>query len=285
MKGSGSSMGDEGFEPVIDAALVAEVKRWLKNRMGVPVSETRDGVTPVVAADPNTADEPLRAVRLGHETMLVARGEWVEALREVVATLHPEILFSTFGAYELARVTLPDGVAVWGPDYYLFGDDRTVRAVEDSRVLHLGPSDLGDFDYSVFWHCHPDSLAGFAVLDRHNLLALATVWDVGEPFWEIGMDVAPSARRAGLGKAVVGSAARWILEHRKLAAASVAPFNSPSLRTLRSVGLRYVFTSMRGVEGPMKLHPQQLGVPLPNTPLYNYYPDWAMNHDILPKKD
>ena len=270
---------------MIDAALVAEVKRWLRDRLGVPVSEMRDGVTPVVAAKPDTQDEPLRAVRLGHETVLVAREEWVEALQGVVGTLHPDVLFSTFGVYELARVTLPDGVSMWGPDYHLFGDERTVRSVEDDRVLHLEPAGLRDFDYSVFWHCNPDSLAGFAVLDGDEVLALATVWDDGEPFWEIGMDVALTARGSGLGKAVVGTAARWILDQEKLVTASAAPFNSPSLRTLRSVGLHYVFTSMRGLEGPMKLHPQQLGVPLPNTPLYNHYPAWAMNQAILPKKD
>lgn len=270
---------------MIDPVLTKRVRPWLRDRLGVPVSEMRGGATPVVAADPDTADEPMRAVRMGRETVLAARREWVQALREVVEELHPDILFSTFGAYELARVTLPDGVGVWGPNTHLFGDGRTVRAVEDSRVLRLAPSDLGDFDYSLFWHCSPDSLAGFAVLDDGGLLALATVWDVGRPFWEIGMDVAPSARGNGLGRAVVGAAAQWILEQGKLVAASAAPFNSPSLRTLRSVGLRYVFSSMIGSEGPMKVFPQQLGLPLSDARVYNHYPDWAMNAAILPRKD
>ena len=85
--------------------------------------------------------------------------------------------------------------------------------------------------------------------------------------------------------AVVETAARWILEQGKLIVASAAPFNSPSLRTLRSVGLDYVFTTMRSSEMPMKVFPQQLGVPLPNIPLYNYYPDWATNQTILPRTD
>ena len=250
---------------MIDPVLTKRVRPWLRDRLGVPVSEMRGGATPVVAADPDTADEPMRAVRMGRETVLAARREWVQALREVVEELHPDILFSTFGAYELARVTLPDGVGVWGPNTHLFGDGRTVRAVEDSRVLRLAPSDLGDFDYSLFWHCSPDSLAGFAVLDDGGLLALATVWDVG--------------------RAVVGAAAQWILEQGKLVAASAAPFNSPSLRTLRSVGLRYVFSSMIGSEGPMKVFPQQLGLPLSDARVYNHYPDWAMNAAILPRKD
>ena len=97
------------------------------------------------------------------------------------------------------------------------------------------------------------------------------------------MDVKPSAQGNGLGMAVVNAAAKWILDQGKLVTATAAPFNSPSLRTLRSVGLRYGFTSVKGMDGPMELSPQQLGSPLPDTPLHNRYPDWAMNLDILAK--
>jgi len=270
---------------MINAVLMTEVKQWMRDKMGVPISEMRDGIIPVVAADSDALNEPLRAVRLEHKTVLVTREDWVDALRKIVSTLHPDILFSTFGAYELARITLPDGVSIWGPDYYLFGDESTVNPVANDHVLYIEPDGLGDFDYSVFWHCNPNSRAGFVVLDGSEVLALATVWDYGDPFWEIGMDVTPDARGNGLGKAVVETAARWILEQGKLIVASAAPFNSPSLRTLRSVGLDYVFTTMRSSEMPMKVFPQQLGVPLPNIPLYNYYPDWATNQTILPRTD
>ena len=276
-----------------DSVLEEKLKHWLSKSLGVSISDMSDGMTSVVAADQGSLDEPwlgyspcppLRAVRIGNSTVISAREEWIDELSELAGQLHPDILFSTFGAYELARVTLPYGVAVWGPDYYLFGDQRTVSINEDSRVSCAGPADLVDTDYSVFWHCRPSSLAAFAVFDGESLIALATVWDIGDPFFEIGMDVLPGARGKGLGGAVVGAAARWILSQGKLVTASVAPFNSPSLRTLRSVGLRYVFSKMKGVEGPMNLGPQQLGVPLPDTPVYNYYPDWAMNGAILPKK-
>lgn len=278
----------------IDSILEERLKKWLSKSLGVPISAMSDGMTSVVATDQDAMGEPwlgyspcppLRAVRIGNSTVIVAREEWTQSLRELASQLHPDILFSTFGAYELARVTLPYGVAVWGPDYYLFGDKRTVKVSKDSRVSHIGPADLVDLDYSVFWHCRSNSLTGFAVFDGEKLLALSTVWDIGEPFYEIGMDVLPNARGNGLGGAVVGAAARWILGQGKLVTASVAPFNSPSLRTLRSVGLRYVFSKMKGLEGPMNLFPQQLGLPLPNTPVYNYYPDWAMNGAILSKNE
>ena len=276
-----------------DSILEGILKQWLSKSLRVPVSEMSDGITSLVTIKQDEMDEPwlgyspcppLRAVRIGSSTVISAREEWIDDLRKLAGLLHPDILFSTFGAYELARVTLPHGVAVWGPDYYLFGDERTVKRNEDSRVSYLEPSDLVDIDYSIFWHCRSNSLAGFAVFDNETLVALATVWPIGDPFFEIGMDVLPNARGNGLGGAVVGAAARWILSQGKIVAASAAPFNTPSLRTLRSVGLTYVFSKMKGLEGPMKLGPQQLGVPLPHTPVYNYYPDWAMNRAILPRE-
>lgn len=278
---------------VTDSILEGTLKQWLSKSLRVPISELSNGTTSVVATEPDEMDDPwlgyspcppLRAVRIGNSTVISAREEWIHDLRELAGLLHPDILFSTFGAYELARVTLPHGVAVWGPDYYLFGDERTVKVDEDRRVSYLEPADLVGIDYSTFWHCRPNSLAAFAVFDNKNLVALATVWPIGDPFFEIGMDVLPNARGNGLGGAVVGAAARWILSQGKIVTASAAPFNTPSLRTLRSVGLTYVFSKMKGLEGPMKLFPQQLGVPLPNTPVYNYYPDWAMNSAILPRE-
>ena len=273
---------------MIDAALLKKIKPWLTNWLGVSVSEMRDGVTPVFAADPETVDQSFRAVRLERGSVMVANDELVEPLSQVVRTLHADVLFSTFGAYELARATLPHGVAVWGPTFHLFGDMQTLegmRNLSDSRVQFLDRSDLGGVDYSVFWHCNPDSLAGFGVLDGDDLIALATVTDDGDPFLEIGMDVAPAAQRSGLGRAVVSTAATWILDQGKLVTATAAPFNSPSLRTLRSIGLRYAFTSMEGSKEPMRVGPQQLGLPLPDAAIYNHYPDWAMNSAILPKPD
>ena len=58
----------------------------------------------------------------------------------------------------------------------------------------------------------------------------------------------------------------------------------PSARTLRSVGLRHVFTAMNGTEGIMQIGPQTLGLPYPSAEVHNLYPEWAMNKNILPKR-
>ena len=270
---------------MIDERLLERVRPWMATNLGIKAAQMRADRTPVVAAGSGSAALPLRAAKMGDETVVVARPEWTEPLQKIVDNLDTDLLFSSFGAYELARVTLRDGVGVWGPVWYLFGDERTVKSVDDNRVVQLAPADLQSVDYDTFWHCRPDSLAGFAVFEGDSPIALATVWDMGEPMWEIGMDVERSAKLKGLGRAVVGAAARWILDNGRIVTASTAPFNVPSARTLRSIGLQYAFVSMHGTEGLMSLAPQTLGAPFPGARLHNLYPAWAINKDILPKQN
>jgi RimJ/RimL family protein N-acetyltransferase len=144
------------------------------------------------------------------------------------------------------------------------------------------PSELVGVDWDVFWHCADDvALTGFAVFEKDQVAALATVWDDGEPVWEIGMDVAPDARGRGLGQEVMAAAVDWVLENGRVPLATVGPFNVPSARTLRSVGLRYVMSDMKGMKGPFQVPPQPVGRPYEGVALHDYYPAWAMNKDIV----
>ena len=120
---------------------------------------------------------------------------------------------------------------------------------------------------------------------NHKQVALATVIDRGDPVWEIGMEVTPVRTGRGLGRAVVAAAARWILDNGRIVLATVGQFNVPSARTLRSVGLQYTFMDIKGLPGPFKVPPQPLGRPYPEAQVYDYYPRWAINDDILPKPD
>jgi GNAT superfamily N-acetyltransferase len=157
--------------------------------------------------------------------------------------------------------------------------------VQHNRAVKVVPSELAGIDWEIFWHCpRDDSLAGFAVFEEDEVAALATVSDQGDPVWEIGMDVVLDAKGRGLGRAVVSASAAWILRQGKTPMASVGPFNIPSARTLRSVGLRYLISDIRGKEGPFRVPPQPLGRPHPGADLYDYYPGWAMNRDIQPRE-
>lgn len=266
--------------------LLDAVTPWLERRLGAPLSALGRDPTPVLAVSPDAGGDsvPLRALRLGEGGVVVARPEWVDPLRERVSDLALDQLFTVFGAYEMARVTLPDGIAVWGPNWNIFADAESLRPAEGPRPRRLDADDFARVDFGVFWHCesaHP--AAGFGVYEEDRLLALATATDEGDPVMEIGVDVAPGAQGRGLGRAVVSAAGRWIVAQGKIAMATVAPWNVPSTRNLRSVGLRHLYTDLIGVEGPFRVGPQPLGTPLPGMEVHDWYPRWAMNKDIRPR--
>lgn len=168
----------------------------------------------------------------------------------------------------------------------MFADSTSWRGRSDDRVVALATDELAEVDFELFWHCFgPGSLASFGVYRGVEMVALATVKERGRPFMEIGVDVVQGVQASGLGSAVVSAAGTWILEQGWFPLATVAPFNVPSTRTLRRVGLEYGMTEMSGVAGPFRVPPQPIGRPLPNTDIYDYYPDWAMNRGIRPRSE
>ena len=269
---------------MIGDRLQKRITEWTEQFIGVPMSALRHHPIPVLTTEREPKiDHPLVIIRSGDGSALAARSDLCDAVRPIMDGLHADLVFSPFGVYELARATLPLGITIWGPTFFLFGDADTVKASGDGRVLEVGREELGSVDYSIFWHCQQDSPTGFAVYERGELSALATVVDRGDPVWEIGMETHPRAQGRGLGRAVVNAAANWIVQNGNVPLATVGTFNVPSARTLRSVGLRYAFMTVDGRPGPFMVPPQTLGSPCPGETLYNYYPDWAMTKDILPR--
>ena len=224
-------------------------------------------------------------IRLEGRGILTTSSCWLDPLRHAVQDLTVDELFSTFGAYEMAQVTLPDGVGVWGPSWYFAGDERYCRPDEDVRVIQLTSDELRtSVDGKVFWHCFLDRAAvGFGMAQEGGMAALATVRPEAEGVWMVGVDVASGVRGHGLGKSVAGAACRWIMERGGIALAKSAPWNVPSVRLFRALGLRHVLSDMVGTPGPFKVPPQQLGTPYVGATVSNAYPDWAMNQSILPK--
>ena len=268
------------------------VLAWLEQVVGAGPAVFSSRPIPVIGRDASSAEinngaassaSPLVAIRLSHGSVVVADTAWLSELRPVVTSMPEDLLFSTFGAYELGRVVLPYGYGVWGPTFYLFADMSTWRGDVDDRVHMLDPEGLRSVDYKRFWHCYDgDATCGFGVMEDGELVALAAVRDRGFGLQEIGMDVMPSARGHGLGRAVVGEAGTHILNLGDVVMATTAPFNVPSARTLRSVGLVYAFSEMSAYEGGFPIPPQPLGRPHPGAQIKNYYPEWAMNEDIDP---
>ena len=272
---------------MVGTPLFERLEPWIEGYMGAPLSALGPSPVPVTVRQGAHHGDPLLALKLGERAAVVVNDPaWPAKLRPVVGRMHPDMLFSAFGCYELTRALSEEGIAVWGPNWHLFGDEAAVMSATQpvaDTVKAVSPAELAQVDFDLFWHCRLSSVAAFGVHEDGELAALATVVDRGEPVLEIGMEVAPGAKGRGLGRAVVAAAARWIVESGRVALATVAGFNVPSARTLRSVGLDYLFMDLEGKRGPVSVPPQTLGAPYPGAKVYDYYPRWAMNQEILPK--
>ena len=253
------------------------LEEWLVANMG---RELESGVFETAK---DAHQEPLLAYRIGEVAMMRVVEDWGKEVKRVVAELSDDELFSIFGAYELARVTLPHDFIVWGPSLYYFGNADTFRPAEHEIAVQLTNEEVAQAaNPKVFWHCDwVRSVANFGVLDGGNLVALTTVWHRGGAVYEIGVDVAPGSGLRGLGRAVMSGACRWILDHSGLILASSVQWNIPSVRLLRSMGLRYVLSDLHGMPGPFKVPPQPLGKPLPDAEMHDIYPLCAQNKDII----
>lgn len=257
---------------------------WLQNQLGISIDSASAGSVSVHSTPPRQTDQNgLWAIRIEKKGIITTRSEWLDALKLSIADLSADQLFSIFGAYELSRITLSDGIGVWGPSWLLVGDNGSFLPVNDDRPVQLTADEISQHaDSNLFWHCFLDQVVtGFAIFETGQLVALASVSPVNDEIWEIGMDVVPTAKGRGLGRAVVSIAGQWILSHGRLIYATTAAWNVPSARLLRSVGLKYVASIMTGIAGPFRVPPQPLGYPRRDAEVYNYYPDWAMNQEIL----
>jgi GNAT superfamily N-acetyltransferase len=269
---------------MMDEHLADAVQLWMADLLGVRFESFGLDEVAVLERPEGSAGLPFWAVQCGRRSVVVCRPEWIQQLGPIVESLGPEQLFSTFGTYEIATVTLPDGVGIWGPSWYLFTDTADRKSGENRSVSMLCAGDLDGVDPEIFWHSVFDgAVCHFGVREAGRIVALAGVKDVGDPVLEIGLDVARDAQGSGLGKAVVSAAIEWIVDKQgKIACATTAPFNVPSVRTLRAAGLRFGFSALLATPDRFILPPQPLGLPYPEAQIYNYYPEWAMNPDIKP---
>lgn len=266
--------------------LLETFRPWVENKLGVSFDALGTDPTPVVSSEPREAGPlPLWAVRIGSKGLVTVRSELVEKLRPIVERLTSDELFTVFGCYEMGKVTLPEGFGVFGPSWHLIGDRGCFQSARDERPVQLNKDEMtAAADPEIFWHSVIGKAdIGFGIFEDDKLVALAGIIELECGVWEIGMDVAPRVRWKGLGRAVVSAAGEWILKKGELILATTAPWNVPSMRTLRSVGLKNVLSGITSIPGDFPMPPQPLGKPFPEAKLYNYYPNWAMNKDIQSK--
>ncbi len=266
---------------MVERALLELVRPWIEASLGYGLPETAGSEPRLEVAPADDSSHPFFAVRVDDIVAAAARSEWLDDLRPILAELHPDLLFSVAGTFELSRVTLGGEVAVWGPVPCYVADKTTWLPVGADRSVKLSGPQLADVDFEVFWHCAgPAALAHFGVYEERQLVALSSVSDHGHNIYEIGVDARQGSQGRGLGNAVVSAAGNWILEQEAVLFATAAQWNVPSGRNLRRLGMKYVYSAMIGRPGPFLVPPQPLGQPLPGQPMYNNYPTWAMNKNI-----
>ncbi|MBI4218879.1 MAG: GNAT family N-acetyltransferase [Chloroflexi bacterium] len=270
----------------VNPALFSLARPWIEEKLGLWLPQ--DLTAPRLLITANAAlpeSQPLYGVRIDGTVAVACQPGLLDAVRPIVESLHPDQLFTVFGTYELSRA-LPEGVSVWGPIPNYLASPETWRPVADQRPVLMGTAQLAEVDWKIFWHCERNSpISAFGIYENGELIALATVGDRGHGIREIGVDVAPGRKGQGLGRAVISAAGNWILARGGNIHATVAFWNVPSSRTMRSLGLKYSFSVLNGYLGPFRVPPQPLGKPRPDVEIFDNYPRWAMNSEIRPKPD
>ena len=206
-----------------------------------------------------------------------------EEIQDFLSKTHKDMIFSTYGTYELSRITHKFGYYVWGPSWVLFAEENDWIDIKKHNVEILSSDSFNKIvDKNIFWHNDFNCLKAFVVVEKEKILASATLTDVGNSFVEIGVDTHPDSQLSGLGSTVYSAAGRWAFQNGMIPFSSVGPFNIPSTRTQINSGMKYVGVDMTGTK-EFAVPPQPLGKPSPNIDVNDYYPEWAKNQNISKK--
>lgn len=203
-----------------------------------------------------------------------------EEIHDFLSKTHKDMIFSSYGTYELSRITHKFGYYVWGPSWVLFAEENDWIDIKKHNVEILSSDSFNKIvDKKIFWHNDFNCLKAFVVVEKEKILASATLTDVGNNFVEIGVDTHPDSQLTGLGSTVYSAAGRWAFQNGMVPFSSVGPFNIPSTRTQINSGMKYIGVDMTGTK-EFAVPPQPLGKPSPNIDINDYYPEWAKNQNI-----
>lgn len=183
------------------------------------------------AALPNrrkyTQDPPLlQMVTTGRGAVIAAHPSLHEELREWVGDQPGHRLFEYPKLRELEEILRPQGWEVYGT-FHMF----LPKHGQSPAVLPRGFS-FHWYDQDTVKELYPNSLFANAIssgenplrpdvialgaFDGENLVALAGASADGEELWQVGIDVLPSYRGRGLGKALVAALCARIIQMGKV---------------------------------------------------------------------
>ena len=142
---------------------------WIEDYMGISLSKLSDTEVPIFLTKRQIGSgdgerKDLIAIEIeGKRGLVVSNESLLPELESLIDRLDPTTIYSSYGFFEMSRITLEYGISVWGPDWFLFCDNETVNTQTDPRVEQVDNIELSAVDYGEFWHCDPQALTGFAI--------------------------------------------------------------------------------------------------------------------------
>ena len=187
---------------------------------------------------------PLRVLCLGRIAVLRCGSDaLLEALREKYAEFQAAWFLSIRNLNELNELLFPFGARIAHHQLYFLPTGR-FPAPRPERSLRWYEADaLGRFRGS-FVPDMPDMLAVTTEADG-EILGMAGASRDAERFWQIGINVIPSARRRGIASALTAALAQKLLARDVLPFYGTAPSHIFSQRTALSAGFLPAWSELR----------------------------------------
>jgi GNAT superfamily N-acetyltransferase len=159
--------------------------------------------------------KPLLVVTMGAGVVVSCHPERVDWLESTLGHLARDAIYSAAMVGELARVVARDGQQLRGPNVKYVCAAETFRPADGPLGVAItvaeGEAVAEFYRYEGFPNAlsyrrdHPRPDVAAAVASRAGVvLGIAGMSDDCESLWQIGVDVVPSARGQGIGRALVG---------------------------------------------------------------------------------
>jgi len=204
-------------------------------------------------------DQSLLIVTTGHGVAIAASEGRLEWLRTRFTDRGRDAMFAATTIVELADLVAPDNQVIIGPTVsYACSRDtfRSLSAPDDVEIaiteqdgipaLYAHPG----FDHALAYRARADRRQDrIAAVARRagEIVGIAACSDDAEALWQIGIDVVPTARGAGIGQALVSGLTARILDDGRVPFYTAATSNIASCSLALGLGYWPAWTALRSV--------------------------------------
>jgi GNAT superfamily N-acetyltransferase len=232
----------ETVRAVLAADCACSEVAFLKDGLVVTVAEDRAGRRRFPRPR-----KPLLMVTMGRGAVVTCHPDRVEWLASLLAQRSRDEIFAASTIAALTQAIVRDGQQLHGPTAKLVCSRETLRPALPPTAVTItlleGAAVFDLYRYAGFPHAlayrvdhpRPDVVAAVA---RHggNVVGIAAASADCDRLWQIGVDVVPAARGAGIGRALVSGLTEAVFHHERIPYYSAALSNVPSLALATSIG-------------------------------------------------